>query len=184
MTDTAQRFRSRATQFASLVDAAASQADTPSPCEGWTVRDVVMHTIDTERDFLATRGLDVGERPDPTDVATAWRTHADTVAATLSSDGVAETEYAGYFGPTTIGETMADFYGWDLVIHGWDVARATGQDWRVSDEDVTWLNASADGWGDALRAQGICGPEVPVPADASPQDKLLGRLGRDPQWVP
>lgn len=183
MTETAQRFRSRANQFASHVDAAAGSANTPTPCEGWVVRDVVMHTIETERDFLVGLGLDVGERPDPTDVATAWRTHADTVTEMLARDGVAETPYDGYLGPTTIGATMADFYGWDLIVHGWDIARATGQEWQVSDEDVDWLGSTADGWGDALRGEGICGPEVPVAPDAPARDRLLARLGRDPHWT-
>jgi len=182
MSETTQRFRSRADQFATYVKDAAESADAPTPCDGWAVRDVVMHAIDTERDFLVGLSLDVGDRPDSTDLATAWRTHADTVAELLARDGVAETHYEGYFGPTTIGTTMADFYGWDLVIHGWDVARATGQEWQVSDEDVAWLGATADGWGEALHGEGICGPEIAVATDAPPQDKLLGRLGRDPHW--
>ena len=39
---------------------------------------------------------------------------------------MAAREYDGYFGRTTIAATVADFYGWDLVVHGSDVARATG----------------------------------------------------------
>ena len=183
MTETAQRFRSRADQFATYVDAASASADTPTPCEEWTVRDVVKHTIETERDFLVGLGLEVGERPDATDIATEWRNHADSVSELLARDGVAETTYDGWFGPTTVGATMADFYGWDLVVHGWDVARATGQEWVVSEEDVAWLGSTADGWGDALRSDGICGPEVAVAPDAPARDKLLARLGRDPHWT-
>ncbi|WP_203963994.1 hypothetical protein [Actinocatenispora thailandica] len=39
----------------------------------------------------------------------------------------------------------------------------------------------AVGMGDMLRADGVCGSEVPVPPDAPEQDRLLGLLGRDPQ---
>lgn len=184
MNETAQRFRSRADQFATLVDGAAEFAEAPTPCEGWVVRDVVSHTIETERDFLVGLGLDLGERPDTTNVAAAWRTHADAVADALAEDGVADTHYDGYFGPTTIGATMADFYGWDLIVHGWDVARASGQEWQVSDDDIAWLGSTADGWGGALRGEGICGPEVPVAPNAPARDRLLARLGRNPQWTP
>ena len=100
------------------------------------------------------------------------------------ADGVAEHEYDGYFGRTTIAATMADFYGWDLVVHGSDVARATGQDWSVSEEEAASLHATANGWGHALHSEGVCADPVPVPDDASTTDRLLARLGRDPGWRP
>ena len=106
------------------------------------------------------------------------------MAGCLSRDGVAEREYDGYFGRTTIAATMADFYGWDLVIHGWDVARATGQPWTISDAEAESMHATADGWGDALYSDGICRPPVPVPDDAPATDRLVARLGRDPYWQP
>ena len=48
--------------------------DQPSPCEGWSARDVLAHVVDTERDFLQGRGLDVGHRPDLGAPSAAWRT--------------------------------------------------------------------------------------------------------------
>ena len=81
-------------------------------------------------------------------------------------------------------ETMADFYGWDLVVHGSDVARATGQEWSVSDAEAADLHATADGWGPALHSEGVCADAVEVGPDASVTDRLLARLGRDPGWQP
>ena len=181
---TAQHFTDRADAFTAILEAADRQWDAPTPCEGWTVRDVVAHTIETERDFLVRQGYEVGESPDGSDPAAAWRAHATTVAGVLAQDGVAEHEYDGYFGRTTIAATMADFYGWDLVVHGSDVARATGQEWSVSEEEAASLHATADGWGDALYSEGVCTGPVPVPDDASTTDRLLARLGRDPGWRP
>ena len=106
---TAQHFTDRADAFAAILEAADRQWDAPTPCEGWTVRDVVAHTIETERDFLVRQGYEVGESPDGSDPAAAWRAHATTVAGVLAQDGVAEQEYDGYFGRTTIAATMADF---------------------------------------------------------------------------
>ncbi len=184
MNPTAQRFHARAHRFAQIVDAAEGRWDAATPCDDWTVRDVVNHTIETERDFFAKRGLDLGPAPDLTEPAGAWSSHAAAMVEVLGRDGVAEEAYDGYFGPTTVADTMADFYGWDLVIHGWDIARATGQVWGIGDDEVEQLNATADGWGDALHSEGVCGPEVVLPDDASPQDRLLARLGRDPDWAP
>lgn len=148
------------------------------------MRDVVAHVIDTQRDFLTRQDLDPGPGPDLTDPVGAWHRHRAGVAEVLAGEGVADRAYDGYFGPTTIGETMADFYGWDLVVHGGDVARATGQPWSVTDEEAAALHATADGWGEALHSEGICSPAVAVPDDASATERLLGRLGRDPRWRP
>ncbi|KRF30628.1 TIGR03086 family metal-binding protein [Nocardioides sp. Soil805] len=181
---TAQLFLDRAERFGAILDAADGRWDAPTPCAGWTVRDVAEHAITTERDFAATHDLDVGPSPDLADLPGAWRSHVAAVAAVLDRDGVAEREYDGYFGRTTIADTMADFYGWDLVLHGSDIARATGQEWSVTEEEAAALHATADGWGDALYSEGVCAPAVPVPDDASATDRLLARLGRDPQWRP
>ncbi len=186
MTETAtiQTFTARADTFTAILDAAGGQWDAPTPCEGWTVHDVVVHAIATEREFLARQDLDPGPAPDLDldDPAAAWRTHLLGVAEALADDGVAEREYDGYFGRTTVAATMADFYGWDLVIHGSDIARATAQPWSISESEADDLHAVADGWGDALHAEGVCSAAVPVPDDASATDRLLGRLGRDPRW--
>lgn len=184
MNATAHTFTERATSYAAILDNAAPQWDAPTPCEGWTVRDVVRHTIETERDFLTRQDLDPGPAPDLAEPAAAWRTHAAATAEILARDEVATREYDGYFGRTTIAETMADFYGWDLVVHGSDVARATGQSWSVDEDEAASLHATADGWGDALHSEGVCAAAVSVPDDASTTDRLLARLGRDPHWSP
>ncbi|GAA1434590.1 maleylpyruvate isomerase family mycothiol-dependent enzyme [Mycobacterium cookii] len=184
MTDTAHHFVQRADAFATIIDRARPAWDAPTPCAGWTVRDVVDHVIDTEREFLERHDLGPDPSPDRDDPAAAWRGHAAAVAEVLGRDGVAELEYDGYFGRTTIAATMADFYGWDLVVHGSDIARATGREWSVSDEEAARLHATADGWGDALYSEGVCAEAVEVADDASASDRLLARLGRDPAWRP
>lgn len=184
MTTSADSFTARADAFAAILDRVDGRWEAPTPCEDWTVRDVVVHVIATERDFLDRHDLSPGPEPDLTDVRRAWREHAAAVAAVLGRDGVGQREYDGYFGRTTIAATMADFYGWDLVVHGSDVARATGQEWTVGEDEAAALHATADGWGDALYSEGVCAEAVPVPDDAPASDRLLARLGRDPRWAP
>lgn len=175
-------FREHAERFTAIVDAASGRWEAPCPCEGWTVRDVVAHVIETEREFLQRHDLLSSPAPSLADPASAWRSHAAEVLKVLSRDEVADRAFDGYFGPTTVGDTLAGFYGWDMAVHGWDVARAIGEDWPIGDDEARALGADADGWGDALYSEGICSAPVPVPDDASPWDRLLGRLGRDPQW--
>lgn len=184
MNPTATRYRDRTAAFTAILERADGQWEGPTPCEGWSVRDVVAHVIDTQRDFLSRHQLGLGPAPDLADPAQAWRSHEQGVASLLATDGVPEREYDGYFGRTTIAATMADFYGWDLVVHGSDVARATGQQWSISEEEAAQLHETADGWGEALYSEGVCAGAVQLPADASSTDRLLARLGRDPQWQP
>lgn len=182
MTSTSDSYDHLAGRFGALLGAADPDATTP--CEGWTVRDVVAHVVDTQRDFLAQHDLSSGPRPDLDDLDAGWRAHHAATVEVLARPGVAEKAYEGHFGPTTVGETLADFYGFDLAVHAWDVARASGQPDPFGDEEAARLRTTAEGWGPAIRMEGVCGPEIEVAAGASAADRLLGFLGRDPGWSP
>jgi uncharacterized protein (TIGR03086 family) len=73
----------------------------------------------------------------------------------------------------------------ELVLHGWDLARATGQDFHVTPDnlDAAWQMVSSTPEDPAAR-QGLFGPVVPVPADATLLDRVLGGAGRNPRWTP
>ena len=173
------RFAELADGFSSAVAVVPDDGwDAPSPCEGWTARDVVSHVIETQRSFLTGHGVDLGAAPDPTAPAEAWDRHRSSVAAALADPAVAGRSYDGHFGPTTVGDTMVRFYGFDLTAHRWDVAAAAGFDWRFSDEDLDFLDTGADGFGPALYAEGICKPGVEAGDDADRQARVLAKLGR------
>ena len=74
----------------------------------------------------------------------------------------------------------------EVVVHGWDLAVATGQDYRPDDASVQtcfdFVGDRSDEPADA--ASGLFGPVVPLPDDAPLFDRLLGRVGRDPRWSP
>lgn len=154
--------------------------DASSPCEGWTARDVVRHVIDTERDFLDQRGVPLPPLDADGDPAAVWRTHAGALAAAVADPAVGGLEYDGYFGRTTVGESLLRFYGFDLVVHRWDVATAAGLDERFTDAELAFAEACADGFGESLYAEGICRDGVEPPADADRQARLLARVGRTP----
>jgi uncharacterized protein (TIGR03086 family) len=177
-TTTSYEAASRA--LSAVLDAvpAAAWSD-PSPCEGWTARDVVRHLVEAQRDLLTGHGLDVGPVPDVDgDPAGAWRLHAGRVAAVIADDEVADRGYDGYFGPTTIGATLEQFYVWDMVVHRWDVARATGQAAVLTDAELDRVDAGADSFGEALYLDGICRPAVDPAPGADRSARVLARLGR------
>lgn len=151
----------------------------PSPCEGWSAADVVVHLVDTQREFLTTHGVDLGDRPDvEADPAVAWRQHADRVAEALSDEAVPATAFEGFFGPTTVGATFEQFYVWDMVVHRWDVAQAVGADADLTEADLDRVERGAEGFGEALHMEGICRPALETPADATREARVLAVVGR------
>jgi len=90
-------------------------------------------------------------------------------------------------GVTMPAEQMAVVALDELVLHGWDLARATGQEFRcdpTSTEAIlafTTLMAQPE---NAAGRTGLFGPVVTVPDDAPPFDRALGLSGRDPEWTP
>lgn len=175
---TAVRHAAAERPLRALVAAAAPEMwDAPSPCEGWTARDVVAHLVDTQRDFFGARGIDLGDRPDLGDPAAAWGAHSDRVARLLADDTVPAVAYEGYFGPTTVGAAFEQFYVWDLLVHRWDLARSMGRDTVFTDAELDRIEAGADSFGAALYTDGVCRPAVAAAGD-SRQDRVLARLGR------
>lgn len=179
-TTTAQCYGDADRPLTALLDSLSPpQWGAPSPCDRWDARQVVRHLIETQRDFLAGRGFDLGAAPDiDDDPAAAWRTHRRAVLALISQDAVAATPYDGHFGPTTIGDTLERFYVFDMVVHRWDLARAAGADCVFTDAELDQLEAGIASFGDAIHMEGICKPGVEAPAGADRQTKMLATLGR------
>src|SRR3954452_8163968 len=166
--DAAERFRA--------IVAATDDWSAASPCEQWTAADVVDHVVDTERQFLEGHDVDLGERPTgaPTEV---WAAHVAAVRAAVTEELRAR-EYDGFFGRTTIGATLDAFYGFDLVVHGWDLGSATGRPTTFTDDEMDALDAAFGGFGDHAYDEGVLEQPVDVPEDADRQTRLLARMGR------
>ena len=181
MSDIADRYRRLAGHFSAVVDAVPEEAwDSASPCEGWTARQVLGHVVDSETEFLGR--FDRAPDDGGADVRGRWVTVRGAMQQTLDDPEVANTTYESQFGETTLAETVDGFFSPDLVVHGWDIARATGLEELepMPAGEVERIDARFRPMGDAIRAPGAFGPEVAVPDDASPQDRLLGFLGRTP----
>ncbi|MDN5802969.1 MAG: maleylpyruvate isomerase family mycothiol-dependent enzyme [Microlunatus sp.] len=184
MTTKTLRYADNAARFGALVSSvSADDWSRASPCEGWTAADVLDHVVDTQRDFLAGRGADLAARPSGEPAAT-WNAHHRTVWMLLRDDGFAATEYAGYFGPTTVADTMRSFYGWDLVVHRWDIGSAAGRDVELSTEELALVEDQLPGFGEMLYSDGICRPALAVADDADRQTRVLAALGRAHPWNP
>lgn len=179
-TTVTERFDAADRPLSALLDAVpADRWDAPSPCEGWTARDVVAHLIGAQRDFLTGKGIDLGPVPPVDgDPATAWRAHRDEIRPLLDDAARMGTPFDGHFGPTTIGATLERFYVFDMVAHRWDLARAVDGDDSFTEEELDMLETGIAGFGAAIHMDGVCKPGVEAPAGADRRTRILALLGR------
>ena len=155
--------------------------DLPTPCDGWTVRDLVGHLVDTQGMFLGFVGRTLGEIPAVADDPVAAFAGARAVVlADLRDPERAGAEFDGFFGRTTFAAGVDRFLSFDLVVHAWDLARAAALDERIDPEDVARVQAAAEAFGDAMRGPQAFGPALEAPAGADAQARLLAFLGRRP----
>ncbi|NLU83494.1 TIGR03086 family metal-binding protein [Rhodococcus sp. HNM0569] len=174
------RYRTLAAKFTDRVEAVPADAwDNQSPCSEWTVRDVVRHVVDTQHYIVTVVGLALPDATSPdTDPVAAWRETRDAMQAVLDDPEHAAREYDGHFGRTTLGDTIANFYCFDLVVHGWDVAHGAGIDDTIDDADLEWIDSLRGVMGDNIRMDGVCGPEISTREGADLQTRVLAYLGR------
>jgi uncharacterized protein (TIGR03086 family) len=171
-----QQYDDNARRFTEIVETGGDWSG-DSPCEGWTAADVLDHVVDTQRSFFDQRGVDLGDQP-AGDPAVRWTAHLAAVRDVLADEELVTAEYDGYFGRTSVADTLANFYGFDMLVHRWDLARGLGQDVRFDEGELDRMDAWLDGLGDSLYSEGVCKPAIDVPADAPRQAQLLARMGR------
>lgn len=182
---TAARFRRVAAAFTELVAGTDPGAwDRPAPCEGWVARDVVRHVTEWVPAVIGRSGVAFPPAPSADDdPATAWVALATTLQAALDDPAVASRTFdAGPPGTLSVEQAIGLLVVGDVLVHTWDLAVATGRsvalDPAVAEEMLVGMEAIDE----LLRSSGHYGPRVPVAADASLTDRLVGFTGRDPRW--
>jgi uncharacterized protein (TIGR03086 family) len=164
----------------------ASAWDAPAPVPGWAARDVVRHLVEWLPAFLAS-GSDVRLPAGPSvdaDPVAAWQAHSDAVQALLDDPATAARRLSNpHIGELPLDRAIDQFYTSDVFMHTWDLARATGQDERLDQEFCAQLLAGMEPMEEIIRSSGQYGPRVPVKDNADVQTRLLGFIGRDPEWT-
>ena len=182
MSDIAEKYRTRAAAMTAKIEGVPDDAwGNQSPCEEWTARDVVGHLVGTTGLFFGFIGKDAPEGPSvDDDPVAAWTAARNAMQAALDDPDVATAEYEGLFGPTTFEQSVSRFICADLIIHNWDLSRATGQDEALDLDAMREIKTEMEPYSDAMRQPGAFGPEVEPPAGADEQTKFLCFLGRQP----
>ncbi|MCF6378915.1 TIGR03086 family metal-binding protein [Nocardioides KLBMP 9356] len=179
----AERHREVAGALSRLTEQ-VSDWSAPAPVDGWAARDVVDHLVSWFRGFLSAGGVDLDPGPNPTDdPVAAWRHHAAGVQGLLDHRGEEDFTHP-YVGTHPLATAVDRFYTADVFMHSWDLARATGQDPHLDEDEAGRMLEGMRPIEAMLRDSGQYGPAVPVPDDASAVDRLMGFVGRDPSWRP
>ncbi len=183
MSEQAERYRRIAAAFSARVDGVSPDGwDAPAPCEGWVARDVVRHLIEwCPGMFLDPVGVVVPPTSVDDDPAGAWHALDDTVQAVLDDPEIASRTFTMRMGTFTVEDAVDMFARDDVLVHTWDLARATGQDERLDPEAVHRALLGLQSVDEAvLRDSGHFGPRIDVPDDADEQTQLLAYSGRRP----
>ncbi|MEU9833299.1 TIGR03086 family metal-binding protein [Streptosporangium sp. NPDC048047] len=188
----------RAVRASVDVVAGASAADLgrPTPCEGWTLADLLAHMTAQHHGFAAAaegRGADPEVwrvRPAGADAVSAYAEAAERVTAAFAADGVPDRAFAlAEFGAKAVfpAPQAIGFHFIDYLVHGWDVARSLDLPFAPDADlvEAAWPIALAVPDGEGRLAPGSAfRPGLAVPADASRFEVILGMLGRSPDWRP
>jgi len=169
--------------------------DRPTPCPGTSVGAMLDHVAGLAMAFTAAGRHETvpgGDRPPEPDAARLDRNFRDSIPVALTRLATAWRAPPAWTGTTRVGgvdlpRQVAGLVALDeVVVHGWDLAVATGQAYdpppAVVEEALAFVGptvaASPEG------TPGLFGPPVAVPDDAPPLHRLLGLTGRDPGWRP
>ena len=169
----------------------AGQFGDPTPCTEWDVRTLLNHLIlwtshsaerrahgESVSDELMAK--DFAAEPD---FAAAYRAQLDRALAAWADPAAWERDL-NVMGSATPATDVAALLIAEMVLHGWDLAAATGQSYTVDDKAAMAALESVAANAELFRQyQGFAGP-VSVPEEAPVLDRLLALSGRDPDWAP
>jgi uncharacterized protein (TIGR03086 family) len=177
-----------------VVGVRTDQLDLPTPMPGMSVAALLEHLRGLCHEFTraATKQNTPGGDPPPDpraeDLPDDWQEQLPSALAGLAGAWQLPEAWAGETtagGVTWPAQVMGRVAMNEVLVHGWDLARSTGQPFQPDDASLTtcqeFLAMSAD---DPSSREGIFGPTVPVPGDASLLDRTIALSGRDPGWVP
>jgi uncharacterized protein (TIGR03086 family) len=185
-----------ARRLGALVAAVPDDAlDRPTPCPAYRLGDLVEHVGGLAQAFRAAAAKELGDEAaggpsgDATRLPDDWRTR---IPQDLMAMAEAWRDPDAWQGMTRAGGVdlpgeVAGLVALDeLVVHGWDVARASGQPYDVDPAELEAVRGFVTPMAEGPPEQraGLFGPPVPVPDDAPELDRVIGLTGRDPAAWP
>jgi uncharacterized protein (TIGR03086 family) len=182
-----------AAEAARVVNGVPDGTDTleaPTPCGEWDLRTLLNHTIlwtsySAERrahgesvaedlmnkDFTADPGFREDYSQQISKAVSAWK------------DPQAWAGERSVMGDATPAADVGAMLLMEMVLHGWDVARATGQEYRADDAVAAALEDIVQAQAELFRKYQGFADAIETPDDATAFDRALSLSGRDPNWT-
>jgi uncharacterized protein (TIGR03086 family) len=185
-----------ADRMARLIEAVPDdEMDATTPCPDLPLGALIDHVGGFAKVFTASARKEVGELtappPDPraANLEPGWRARIATDLSDLANAWDSSDAWDGMTqaGGQDIPSAMAGRIALDeLVVHGWDIARATDQAFDCAATTLHEVESTVSQVRDGNQSDmpGLFGPVVPLADDASGMDRVLGLTGRDPAWSP
>ncbi|MGW2848473.1 TIGR03086 family metal-binding protein [Streptomyces sp. NPDC001274] len=180
--------------LAGLLDGIGEQQlDGPTPCPDYAVRELLAHVLGLCTAFRDAARKDLGPTTDtPPDAGLPvlpddWRTVLPPLLDELVAawrDPAARQGMTRAGGVDLPGEVALLVVLDELVIHGWDLARATGQEYTGDEASLRAALELLTPEEGGTRPETIFGPPVPVPAGGPLLDRTVAMSGRRPDWRP
>lgn len=168
-----------------------AQLGDPTPCDGTPVSGMLDHLMGLSLAFrmgAEKTPLSGGAQASADALDPAWRSELPSRLDALAAAWRHPTAWEGTAsvgGAQLPAPAMGNIALNEVLIHGWDLAVATGQEYRPDPAAVDACLQLVIGMnqpGNEELRNGQFGPVVPVPADAPALDRLLGLTGRSPAW--
>ncbi len=170
--------------------------EAPSPCDGWSARQVVAHVINGHRGILAmvdglppvpADGVGIAPMADaPTvdpdaDLVVAFQRCRDDMVAMLDDPRRAAAPLpGGPLGPVPVQHAVDVIGSLELLVHTWDLARAVGADEKLDPDQIARTHRGLLPHYEALQRTQAFRPSIPAPTKADPQTAFLYFVGRRP----
>ena len=169
--------------FAELVDnVRPDQLAAPTPCPDVDTRTLIEHLIEGSWYFAELlTGLRAADRtPEPEPLPAAFRTASEQMLTAFAAPGRLTRDYDSPVGSPSgrsTGARLAKVRLIELVVHGWDLARATGQQMGALPANLCEHSLAVAHELYTDRGAGF-GPPQPIQETAPTVDKLAAFLGR------
>jgi uncharacterized protein (TIGR03086 family) len=163
----------------------SEQWSDPTPCTEWTIRDVVNHIAGENLwavEIFAGKTInEVGDRLNGdlvgSDPSGAYAGSVQPASAAAMNSGAMDATCHLSFGDFPGSEYAAQLFQ-DTLVHGWDIAVASGQDATLDADLVEACLPITERLAEEWRSAGIFGEKLDAGPAASPQARLLALLGR------
>lgn len=182
-----------------MVTVEAGSMDRPTPCDGFTVGELRRHVLGWLQFFaealndpagqserIDAETWELADGQDAAAIVTEAAAAIDTAIAAGVADELVVMSQARMTGDCVLAMALGEY-----LVHGWDLATATGRAWAADDGVHDAAAEAALAFLETTVApeyrgpdSGFFGYEVPAPDGATPFQQLLCFTGRDPQWDP